>query len=59
MFLTSFLAFAYDHFCIMFMSNIPTYAVYLFLIKVWTLKVDICVERCIGKFDDSESYFVW
>ena len=42
-----------------FMPNIPIYAVCMLLIKVLTLKVDICVERCAGKFDNSESHFVW
>ena len=41
------------------MPTIPSYAVCLFLIKVLTLKVDISVEKCTGKFDNSELYLVW
>ena len=37
-------------FCIIFMPNIPSV-----LIKVLTLKVDISVEKCTGKFDSCES----
>ena len=41
------------------MPNIHSYALCPFLIKVLTLKVDIGVERCTCKLDNSESYFVW
>ena len=41
------------------MPIIPSYALCVFLIKVLTLKVDISVERCTCKFDNSKSYFVW
>ena len=41
------------------MPIIPSYTLCMFLIKVLTLKVDISVERCTCKFDNSESYFVW
>ena len=43
-------------FCIILRPDIRSYAVCLFLIKVLTLKVDISMERCTGKFDNSESY---
>ena len=49
----------HDHFCITVMPYIPSYSVCLILIKVLTLKVDISMERCTCKFDDSESCFVW
>ena len=62
MFLTyvSYLVFKHlimSFFCILcLISLVIKYA--FFFIKVLTLKVDIRVEKCTGKFDNSESYFV-
>ena len=41
------------------MPIISSYTLCMFLIKVLTLAVDISVEICTCKFDNSESYFEW